>query len=65
MTVQINHHVVLTDKEQAIAVQAVDFFYRYFNGTVDQDDIKQGQLAAREYGFGCINDLANKIATSN
>jgi len=63
--VTINHHVILTDKEQAIAVQALDFYYRYFKGTVDADDFEQGRLAAREYGHESISDLANKIATSN
>lgn len=61
----INHHIVLTDKEQNIAVTAIDFFYRYFKGTVDSDDFEQGRLAAREYGHEFINDLAIKIATSN
>jgi len=61
----INHHIVLTDKEQNIAVTAIDFFYRYFKGTVDSDDFEQGRLAAREYGHESINDLAIKIATSN
>lgn len=60
-----NHHVVLTDKEQAIAVQALDFYYRYFKGTIEYDDYEQGRLAAREYGHESINDLAIKIATSN
>ena len=65
MTNPINHHIVLTDQEQCIAVQSLDFFYRYFKGTVDQDDFNQGRLAAREYGHESISDLANKIATSN
>lgn len=61
----INHHIILSGTEQAIAVHAIDFFYRYFKGTVDSDDFEQGRLAAREYGHERINDLANKIATSN
>jgi hypothetical protein len=61
----INHHVILTDKEQLIAVQAIDFFYRYFKGTIESDDFEQGRLAAREYGHESISDLATKLATSN
>ena len=65
MTVRINHHVVLTDEEQDIAACAIDFFYRYFKGDIDQDEINQSCLAVSEYGLEAINDLATKIATSN
>ena len=61
----INHHIVLTDEEQNITVTALDFFYRYFKGTVEIDDYTQGRLAAKEFGHEAISDLANKIATSN
>jgi len=64
MTVQINHHIVLSDEEQNIAVTAIDFFYRYFRGTVDIDDYTQGRLAAQEFGHEAISELATKIATS-
>lgn len=56
-------HAILTTEEQNAIVNALDFYYRYQRGTIEQDQYEQARLAAREFGIDRLDDLATKIAT--
>ena len=67
MTVQINHHIVITDEEQNMIVNALAFYYDSHIRTLDADLKEQYQLSFHEDNRGCaaVEALAEKIATSN
>ena len=69
MTVQINHHIVITDAEQQAIVNALAFYedYHTLADGFDADEREQWRLAFRNdrQNLYSISDLANKIATSN
>ena len=72
MTVQINHHIVITDEEQNMIVNALAFYNEHhaFPNPLDGFDREQWRLAFQEdnRGFaidGPVDQLATKIASSN
>ena len=58
-------HAILTKDERDAIVNALDFYYRYQRGTIEQDQYEQARLAAREFGIDRLDELATKIATLN
>lgn len=73
MTVQIKHHIVITDAEQQIIVNALAFYnahHTFPSHEMNEDERVQWRLAFREDNRGSdrvgpVDQLANKIATSN
>ena len=67
MTVVIKHHIVITDEEQNMIVNALAFFHQFYKYTGDgyrKEIVDEWQDVADD---SCINDfdlLATKIATS-
>ena len=68
MTVQINHHIVITDEEQNMIVNALAFFHEHFkySGAGHRAEVvRHWQVVADDTRLQDIPDLENKIATSN
>ena len=67
MTVQINHHIVITDAEQQAIVNALAFYDDMHRAPLDAHEKEQYRLAFHEDDRGCaaVEVLAKKIATSN
>ena len=63
MPINTRIHAVLSESERDAIVNALDFYYRYQRGTIEQDQYEQARLAAREFGIDRLDDLATKIAT--
>ena len=55
--------IQITESERDAIVTALDFYYRYQRGTIEQDQYEQARLAAREFGIDRLDELATKIAT--
>ena len=67
-TETINHHIIITDEEQNMIVNAVAFFDQLYstNRIVDVNEvIKEWQDVADDTRLSHLDALANKIATSN
>ena len=67
-TKTINHHIIITDEEQNMIVNAVAFFDQLYstNRIVDVNEIiKEWQDVADDTRLSHLDTLANKIATSN
>ncbi len=68
MTVVINHHIVITDEEQNLIVNALVFFHLFFKYTGDdyrKKIIDEWQDVADDSSVKAFDLLATKIATSN
>ena len=68
MTVVINHHLVVTDDEQHMIVNALAFFYQFFKYTGDgyrQETVDEWKDVADDSDVNAFDSLATKIATSN
>ena len=73
MTVQINHHIVVTDDEQNMIVNALAFYNATHTFPLHEwteDERVQWRLAFREDNRGSdregpVDQLATKIANSN
>lgn len=72
--VQINHHIVLTHKEQEATVNALAYFHWIFNSDFAKSRMTAKEIAeenehwkdvAKEYENNFMDILASKIATSN
>ena len=64
----MNHHVILTDKERNMVVNALAFFDQLYstNRIVDVDEVvKEWQDVADDTDLTLVDKLATKIATSN
>jgi hypothetical protein len=64
----MNHHVILTDEEQNIAVNAVAFFHEFFKYNGDDyraEVVKEWQYVADDTNLTLVDKLTTKIATSN
>ena len=67
MTVQINHHIVITDEEQNMIVNALAFFHEHFkySGASHRAEVvEHWQVVANDTRLQDIPDLERKIATS-
>ena len=63
----INHHIVITDKEQNMIVNALAFFNEFFYYKGDRyrkATAKEWQDVADDTDLAAIDILATKIATS-
>ena len=68
MTVVTNHHIVITDDEQLMIVNALAFFHLFFKYKGDgfrMEVIDEWQDVADDSDVNAFNALATKIATSN
>ena len=69
ITIQLmNHHVILTDEEQNMIINALAFFDQLYstNRIVDVDEVvKEWQDVADDTDLTLVDKLATKIATSN
>jgi len=68
MTVVTNHHIVITDEEQLMIVNALAFFHLFFKYTGDghrQETVDEWQDVADDSNINQFDSLALKIATSN
>jgi hypothetical protein len=64
----MNHHVILTDEEQNMAINALAFFDQLYstNRIVDVDEvIKEWQDVADDTDLTLVDKLATKIANLN
>ena len=67
MTVVTNHHIVITDEEQNMIVNALAFFHEFFKYNGDgyrQETIDEWQDVADDSNVNAFDSLATKIATS-
>ena len=66
--VTINHHIVITDEEQLMIVNALTFFDEAFLGNrllSASELIEEWRNVANDTRLSHLDDLATKIATSN
>ncbi len=67
MTVVIKHHIVITDEEQNMIVNALAFFHEFFKYTRDDyrnETVSEWQDVADDSNVNAFDSLATKIATS-
>ncbi len=67
MTVVIKHHIVITDEEQNMIVNALAFFHEFFKYTRDgyrKETVSEWQDVADDSNVNAFDSLATKIATS-
>ena len=67
MTVVTNHHIVITDEEQNMIVNALAFFHLFFKYTCDgqrQETIAEWKDVADDSYITDFDSLATNIATS-
>jgi len=68
MTVVTNHHIVITDDEQLMIVNALAFFHLFFKYTGEgyrKEIVNEWQDVADNSDVDAFDSLATKIATSN
>ena len=68
MTVVTNHHIVITDEEQNMIVNALTFFDQAFLKNRELSLIEwmeEWRDVANDTRMSHLDELANKIATSN
>ena len=68
MTVVTNHHIVITDEEQCMIVNALAFFHQFYKYNGDghrMETIDEWQDVADDLNLNAVDALATKIATSN
>ena len=68
MTVVTNHHIVITDEEQNMIVNALTFFDQAFLGNRELsllEWLEEWRDVANDTRLSRLDELANKIATSN
>ena len=64
----MNHHVILTDEEQNMVVNALAFFEQYFQKfscISTKNVVEEWQDVADDTNLTLVDKLATKIATSN
>lgn len=67
-TKTINHHIIITDAEQNMIVNALAFFEQSFqlgSNTPPSDVVEEWQDVADDTNLDAVDALATKIATSN
>ena len=68
MTETINHHIIITDEEQNMIVNALAFFEQSFqlgSNTPPSDVVEEWQDVADDTNLDAVDALATKIANSN
>lgn len=63
-----NHHIIITDEEQNMIVNALAFFEQSFqlgSNTPPSDVVEEWQDVADDTNLDAVDALATKIATSN
>ena len=66
--VTINHHIVVTDEEQCMIVNALAFFHQFYKYSGDghrKEIIDDWQDVADDSNINQFDKLATKIATSH
>ena len=67
-TKTINHHIIITDEEQNMIVNALAFFEQSFqlgSNTPPSDVVEEWQDVADDTNLDAVDALATKIATSD
>tara|TARA_Y100000385_G_scaffold189487_1_gene195760 strand:+ start:305 stop:514 length:210 start_codon:yes stop_codon:yes gene_type:complete len=67
-TKTINHHIIITDEEQNMIVNALAFFEQFFqlgSNTPPSDVVEEWQDVADDTNLDAVDVLATKIANSN
>ena len=67
-TETINHHIIITDEEQNMIVNALAFFnqfYKYTGAGYRKETIEEWQDVANDTNLDAVDVLATKIANSN
>ena len=67
-TTTINHHIIITDEEQNMIVNALAFFEQSFQKdscTPPSDVVEEWQDVADDTNLSLVDALATKIAKSN
>ena len=67
-TKTINHHIIISDEEQNMIVNALAFFEQSFqlgSVTPPSDVVEEWQDVADDTNLSAVDALATKIATSN
>ena len=67
-TKTMNHHIIITDEEQNMIVNALAFFEQFFqkgSSTPPSDVVEEWQDVADDTNLSALDSLATKIATSN
>ena len=66
--ISIDHHIIISDEEQDMIVNALAFFHEFFKYTGDdyrKEITSEWQIVATDSNVNAFNSLAKKIATSN
>ena len=66
--ISIDHHIIISDEEQNMIVNALEFFNQFFKYTGDgfrKETIEEWQDVADDSNINAFDSLATKIATSN
>jgi hypothetical protein len=67
-TETINHHIIITDEEQNMIVNALAFYNQFFKYSGDgfrKETVEEWQDVADDTNLCAVDALATKIATSN
>ena len=67
-TETINHHIIVSDEEQDMIVNALAFFFDFFKYTGDgyrQEMVEHWRDVADDSNINQFDSLATKIANSN
>jgi hypothetical protein len=69
-TETINHHIIITDEEQNMIVNALAFFQEFFSSVENaasgaHHSWKEWQDVANDTNLDAVDTLATTIATSN
>ena len=67
-TKTMNHHIIITDEEQNMIVNALAFFEQSFqlgSNTPPSDVVEEWQDVADDTNLDAVDALATKIANSN
>ena len=65
--ISIDHHIIISDEEQDMIVNALAFFHEFFKYTGDdyrKEITSEWQIVATDSNVNAFNSLATKIATS-
>jgi len=66
-TKTINHHIIISDEEQCMIVNALAFFEQFFqkHSWATSEVVQEWQDVADDTNLSLVDALATKIATSN
>lgn len=65
MPINTRIHAILSNDERDAIVNALNFYYFYQRGTIDQPVYDMARLAAKEFGIDNLDELATRLSLLN